>query len=194
MRIVLVHGYLANAAVLWPLARRMRRLGHQVETYAYPSHRGTLGAHAEGLATQLRKGDDPVAVVAHSLGGLLAHHAMTIAPDANVSHRIFVATPHRGSKFARRGRKSPIARLLSPAVRMASHGYPMPASEALTGVVIGTKDRMIRPEEADLAAAHARLELPFGHNELLMRPNLAHALHRFLTDGHFEAPLPRFRP
>ena len=161
-----------------------RRLGHSYDLHTSVITSGGESGQDEG----------PVAVVAHSLGGLITHRAMEMAPEAKISHRIFVATPHRGSAFARRGRESPVSRLLSPAARTASHGYPMPESPALTGVVMGTKDRLVSPAEADLKEAHARLELPFGHNELLMRPNLAHAVHRFVTKGYFEEPLPKFRP
>ncbi|MCA9543509.1 MAG: hypothetical protein KC613_03935, partial [Myxococcales bacterium] len=89
----------------------------------------------------------------------------------------------------RRSRKSPFARLMSEAVRMASVGVPVPPWPAHTGVVVGSRDRTVTPAEGDLPDADDRLVLPFAHNELMLRPNLAHATHRFLAHGTFDAPL-----
>lgn len=189
MDIVLVHGYLAHAAIFWPLARRLRRLGHRTHLHRYPSALGTLDAHAASLTALIRRVDAPVAVLGHSLGGLVVNRAMDQHPDLPVSHRIFVATPHRGSRVARRGRRSLVSPLLSPAVKIAALGHALPVSVARTGVVVGTRDTMVTAEEAELAGADDRLALPFGHNEILLRPDLAFAVDRFLRHGRFEAVL-----
>jgi pimeloyl-ACP methyl ester carboxylesterase len=190
MRVVLVHGYLAGPAIMWPLARRLAKMSHEVEHFSYPSTRGHLQDHAEALALLIAgKGD--TAVVAHSLGGLVVHRALALEPRLPVTHRIFIATPHRGSRVVRLTTATPLAKVMGRSIRSAAGGEPVPLHTARTGVVIGSRDRTIRPEEADLSLAHDRLTLPFTHNELVWRPETAHAIHRFLTIGWFEEPIDR---
>ena len=190
MRVVLVHGYLAAPAVMWPLSRRLAKLGHEVELFGYPSTRGHLQAHGEALARQLG-GRGEVAVVAHSMGGLLVHRALSLEPRLPVSHRVFIATPHRGCRAIRWTTATPLARVMGRSIRQAADGEPVPLHSARTGIVAGTRDHTVSAEEADLSVAHDRLHLPFTHNELVWRPETAHAVHRFLTIGWFEEPVTR---
>jgi pimeloyl-ACP methyl ester carboxylesterase len=188
--IVLVHGYLAPAALLWPMARQLERLGHATSVFGYPSHRGTLEGHAEALRKHLvdtARRTEAMALFGHSLGGLLVHHALAAEPELPVTRRIFAATPHRGCRTARLTARGPLARLLSPLGMAAAGGFRGTAAHpARTGVIIATRDRLVLPEEAELPGAHDRLELPFGHNELLMRPRTARAVARFVDTGWFD--------
>ncbi|MEZ4467864.1 MAG: alpha/beta hydrolase [bacterium] len=188
MRVVLVHGYLAAPAVLWPLARRLRRFDHEVEHFAYASTRGHLQDHAEALAKMIEKTGE-TAVVAHSMGGLVVHRALALERHLPVTDRIFIATPHRGCRAVRWTTASPLGKVMGRAIRSAVQGEPVPSHPARTGVIFGTRDRTVRADEADLAAAHDRLGLPFTHNELVWRPETAHAIRRFLAHGAFEEPL-----
>lgn len=189
MRVILVHGYLATRHVLWPLARGLRRLGYEAEVYGYASHRGRLEEHAAGLIDLLRAAETPLALVGHSLGGLLIHTALHAVPEAPVVRRVFIATPHRGCRSAKRALSSPIARLVSEAGRRAAFGCEPRAHASPVGVIVGTRDRTVFADEAELPGAHDHLALPFTHNELVIRPQTAHAVDRFLRYGRFEAPL-----
>jgi len=190
VHVILIHGYLAPAALLWPLSRRLRRAGHDVEIFSCPSRRGTLGDHAEALARRLdalsRLPSAETALVGHSLGGLLLHRALQRAAAPHVTRQVFIATPHRGSRVARRTARMLIARWLSPASRSASWGVDRPVHPARIGVVVGTRDRMVTAEEADLLTADDRVALPYGHNELLLRPKTAAVVGRFLNTGFFD--------
>lgn len=183
MRVLLVHGFLAPGALFWPLAKRLRTLGHLAEIFAYPSHRHDLDTHARELIERIRSLDTAVAVVAHSVGGLVLHRAVALAPDLPLARRIFVATPHRGCRMGRRARLSPIARFIPDAGKATAYGCEPSSHGAPTGILFGTRDLLVRPDEADLPGADARLGLPYGHNELVLRPSTAHALGRFLAHG-----------
>ncbi len=183
MQVLLVHGFLAPRALFWPLAGRLRRLGHRTDVFVYPSHREDLDTHAEALAARVREAEGPTAVVAHSLGGLVLHRAVALDPTLPLSRRVFIATPHRGCRVGRRARRSALARLLPATGKVTAYGCEPAPHAAPVGVVIGTRDLLVRPDEADLPGATARLTLPFGHNELLVRPQLAHAMARFLRTG-----------
>lgn len=186
MRVVLVHGYLAPTALMRPLQRRLARLGHDVSIFGYPSRRGTLQTHADALHDSLAR-LGPAALVAHSMGGLIVHRLLHDHADLPISHRIFVATPHRGSRVAARSTRSPLWRVMGPVVRSAVRGVPVPTHPAAIGVVLGSRDRTVRPEEADLPDAADRLVLAAGHNQLLLKPQLAASIDRFLAHARFEA-------
>jgi pimeloyl-ACP methyl ester carboxylesterase len=201
--IVLVHGYLAPGALLWPLARQLERFGHRAEVFSYPSHRGTVEEHAEALRRHLvaagrRAGRAPLAVFGHSLGGLLVHHALTDAAGLpSIERRVFAATPHRGCRAARLTVRGPLARLLSPVGRAAVAGVTRdPAHPGRTGVIVATRDLLVLPEEAELPGADDRIELPFGHNDLLVRARTARAVANFVASGRFspEPDWTRLRP
>lgn len=191
MQIVLIHGYLAPTTLMRPLQRRLIRQGHAVSIFGYPSRRGTLQAHADALHAMLaRKG--PTALVAHSMGGLIVHRLLHDYPELPISHRIFVATPHRGSRIAASTTRSPLWRVMGSVVRSAVRGVPVPEHPAAIGVVLGTRDLTVRPEEADLPDVADRLVLAAGHNQLLLKPELAAAVDRFLAHQRFD-PTPSLR-
>lgn len=187
MRVILIHGYLAPKAILRPLSTRLRRLGHEAQVFSYPSRRGTLQDHADALYRRLARLGE-CALVGHSMGGLLIHRVLHDHPELPVSHRIFIATPHRGSQLAVRSTRSPLWRLMGTVVRSTVRGVPVPPHAAAIGVVLGSKDRTVSPEEGDLPEADARLILPRTHNQLILDARVARGIDRFLTHQQFEAP------
>ena len=188
MRVILVHGYLAPSSIFWPLARRLRHAGHDVESFDYPSRRGRLIEHADGLIERIEEFPGRnTAIVAHSMGGLLVQVALSRSPAEDVTRRVFIATPLNGSRAARTTAQSPIGRFISPAARRTGWGVRSPVHGAQTGVVVGTRDRLVQPHETAFTGAHDRLELPFGHNELLLRRRTAWAVATFLARGRFDA-------
>lgn len=186
MRVVLIHGYLAPNAVLRPLMSRLKRLDHAPEIFSYPSRRGTLQDHADALRARLTR-IGPCALVGHSMGGLIIHRALHDQPDLPVTHRIFIATPHRGSALATRATRSVLWRVMGTVVRSTMRGVPVPPHASAVGVILGEKDRTVRPEEGDLPDADARLLLPVTHNQLILDPRVAGAIDRFVTHGRFDA-------
>lgn len=187
MRVVLIHGYLAPKAIFRPLMGRLRRAGHDPQVFAYRSRRGTLQDHADGLRARVARIGSCV-LVGHSMGGLLIHRALHDQPDLPVTHRVFIATPHRGSQLAVRSTRSPLWRVMGTVVRSTVRGVPVPEHDSLVGVITGARDRTVRPEEGDLESADARLVLPCTHNQLLIDPRTASAINRFVAQGVFEAP------
>jgi len=75
--------------------------------------------------------------------------------------------------------------VLQGAGRQVAHGVEPAPIDADTGVIIGTKDRVVSPAEAELPDAKT-LRLPYGHNGLLVRPRSLNALVRFIESGEFE--------
>ena len=188
MRVFCIHGYMAPKAIMVPLARRLKRAGHEPVMFGYPSHRGTLEDHAEGLRALMQEhSDGPFSVIAHSMGGLVARLALQ-RMTCRASRCVFIATPHRGSANARRARQSHLARFMSPAVKRTAYGLETPPDVSNWGVIVGSRDRVVAPHEGRVDNVPARI-LPFGHNELLFRSETARTVIQFIERGAFEDPL-----
>ncbi|MEZ6064530.1 MAG: alpha/beta fold hydrolase [Planctomycetaceae bacterium] len=105
--VVLVHGYNSSAGQLRPLHELLRHEGFACAMYSYPND-GSIDAAAVELSGELRRlrTDSPatdVAIVAHSMGGLVSRAAVEDAErdPGNVRRLILVATPNQGSNLAR---------------------------------------------------------------------------------------------
>ena len=189
MHVILTPGYLAPASIMWPISRVLQKHRHRPSIFSYATYRGHIEEHADALAQHIDAtiGESPFAMVGHSLGGLLTH---TVLPRLRrpPERLVFIATPHQGCERAQKARVALYARFFTGPARRAAQGVPLGHHGISTGVIYGRKDRIVRPAEAKLEGA-IDLELPFGHNELLLRAQTAHAVLRFLTAGHFHEGL-----
>lgn len=173
---------------MWPIARRLRRSGHTTTTFGYASHRGDLLDHARDFASVINAHDGAsLGILAHSMGGLIARAALPLL-ERRPDRLLFLATPHRGCAIARQLRRTAIARWMSAAVKRTAFGMDTPLDFEGCGVIVGQKDRLVRAEEATISGV-PNLSLPFGHNEMLLRPKTANAVDTFMKHGQFERPL-----
>ncbi|MEM6655089.1 MAG: alpha/beta fold hydrolase [Planctomycetota bacterium] len=106
-RVVLIHGFNAAASSMQPIAERLRRRGHPCAVATYPNDQ-SITQTATRLADELqavatRAGGAPIAVVTHSMGGLVARRVLE-DPElatAGVDRLIMIAPPNHGSTLAR---------------------------------------------------------------------------------------------
>lgn len=99
--VVLVHGLWMKGLELWPLARSLRRAGHDVHFFRYAT-RHSLAHSARQLRVQLsRLGAMPVHLVGHSLGGLLLCHLAAQDGLPENGRVLMLGTPLAGSQAAR---------------------------------------------------------------------------------------------
>ena len=104
--IVLVHGYNAKPQSLDPLRQLIERSGFSCIDFAYPND-GPIAESGELLHNELNRlhtlaPDVEVALVAHSMGGLVARTAIERENSAgNVNQLIMIAPPNHGSNLAR---------------------------------------------------------------------------------------------
>jgi pimeloyl-ACP methyl ester carboxylesterase len=139
---LLVHGYLGSSLVWAPLVDRMQRAGHG-DFFAL--HYNSLTCPIESVAEQLvgaayevlaRTGAERLHIVGHSLGGLVARHAVQelgLAPV--VSGVVTIATPHRGSAFAYAA-LGPAGPQMRPNARLIAALPPLAATPGVHWLVV----------------------------------------------------------
>lgn len=109
--ILFVHGYLCNRAIWLSFARDAASRGYRCEalTLANPfepieSHATQIDAAIDALLTEARAAGSTatqVAIVAHSMGGLVVRAALQRIDASRVAHVVTLGTPHHGCFSAR---------------------------------------------------------------------------------------------
>ncbi|MCS6799249.1 MAG: alpha/beta fold hydrolase [Myxococcota bacterium] len=186
--VVFVHGLFASAAVFDPMRRGVeRRLGVATDAFSYAPI-GPFEKILEALDAHLARrlpADARVALVGHSLGGVLARALLL---DAHWEHRvdrlITLATPHAGTRTARL-LPSSLAAAVRPGSALLRALERRPPSIPRFALVAG-RDVMCTPPSSAAALPGARVVWfdRLGHNELLFDPKVLDVVVRALaTDG-----------
>lgn len=131
--VLLVHGLDEPGDIWAELAPALVEAGHRVARFEYPNDqriRDSSALMVEHLRQARSAGVERVAIVAHSMGGLVSLHALT-RPDGyggrvrspeglpGVTHLVAVGTPWEGSPVAR---LQPLSELREQASRMLQEG------------------------------------------------------------------------
>jgi len=201
-RVVLVHGLWNSPWWLWPLARRLRAHGFQVEGFGYPSILGGPEPAVAALAAKLRHGP-PCHLVGHSLGGLLAVEALRREPGLPVRRVVCLGSPLCGSATARmlsmhRGLSWALGRSAS----LLTCGCQPWEGPAELGVIAGDRPRgagrllaaVGRDSDGTVALAETRLpgatahcQVAASHTGLVLSAEAARQAASFLRSGAFAA-------
>ncbi|GAA5001179.1 esterase/lipase family protein [Kitasatospora paranensis] len=187
--VLLLHGFVDNRAVFTPLRRALHRhgwthlhaLNHSPLTGDVRAAAVLLARHVEWAA---RAHDGaPVALVGHSLGGLIArYYVQRLGGHALVPVVITLATPHAGTTAALLPNPFPITRQLRPGSDLlAELGRPAPRCTTRFTCLQGELDEVVRPrrnarlDHPDLAAVN--LTVPgAGHIGLPAHPRTVAAV------------------
>ena len=101
-RVLLLHGLMMRSPALMPLAWRLRQRGFAPEVFSYSTLWRTPGLAMERLAMRLyAMGPEPVHLVAHSLGGLVAAETLNRYQDLPPGRVVMLGSPIAGSSAAR---------------------------------------------------------------------------------------------
>lgn len=193
--IVLVHGFGAKRAVMWPLASRLRASGFRVLTWNYLSLFAKIESHAKQLddflATQLST-ETRFHIVAHSMGSIVTRAALNRSPLPNLGRLVLLAPPNGGS---------PAARLASMFVggvivptrelsdRATSYVNQLRARNDLdVGIIAARYDILVPVRNTHLVGERMHETLFATHNSLLLSQTVCAKTSRFLRTGDFEMP------
>lgn len=187
--VVLVHGYFCNRAVWRPLARWLAARGHPVDSVNLEPPFAPVEHYLPALEKaverlQVRTGATRVALLGHSMGGLVIRAWIAQHGHHRVSAVVTLGSPHQGTWSARFGLGRNVAQM-QPGSRFLAG---LDASEtlairALFTVILTLHDNIVMPQAAQtLAGAHHRVLQGVGHMALVhadaVRPLLAEALDR----------------
>ncbi|MCM8594092.1 alpha/beta fold hydrolase [Accumulibacter sp.] len=204
--VILVHGLWTPALVCTPHGRWLRRRGHQVRYFAYPSVRATLSENAQALRGFVATtGAARIDFVGHSLGGLIILEMLAGPADPRFRRAVLLGTPCLDSHCARRLAGVPgMTTILGRSIiewlsRAQATGIRAPSGIEV-GVVAGTRSvglgRVVpglpRPNDGVVALAETRLPgakdsvaLPVAHSAMLVSRRCAAEIASFLETGRF---------
>lgn len=189
---LLIHGFGLHRSLMWPLARRLERLGHTTRIWDYCSLIGALEQHARRLRTYL---DDlahdvrPIHLVAHSMGSLIVRLALADGPQPALGRVVLLAPPSAGSPVARMF--GPLLHPFCPIIDQMSDSPDSSVHKiaALAGVEFGIIaarfDPLVPHANTELAGRADFLTLAASHTSLLFQASVAHQIDAFLSTGHF---------
>lgn len=178
--VLLIHGFMCNAAVWVWLRRALRRRGHAVFTLDLEPVYGAIDAYAEPVAAHVARisasaGGRKVAVVGHSMGGLVGRALLRRFPGAPVSCLITLGTPHHGTALAPFGyghnaREMRVTSAWLGGLRAFEEGaYPVPVTS-----VFSHHDNVVAPQvSAELAGATNVPLGGLGHMSMLFSGRVA---------------------
>lgn len=199
-RVLLLHGIWNAKAWLGPLARRLRAEGLEVEVFGYPSVLGGPEVAIPRLIARLRD-SEPVALLGHSLGGLVALEALQREPDLPVTRIVCLGSPLRGSGAARTlAAHAWTSPALGRSAPLLQRGFECWEGQPQVGVVAGNlprglgrffarfegeSDGTVALEETRLPGLADHCVVAASHSGLVFSAAAARQAAHFLCHGRF---------
>jgi pimeloyl-ACP methyl ester carboxylesterase len=196
--VLLLHGVLCNAGVWGGLRRYLRaqRIG-PVYTLSYGPPLASIELFADHMAARIdaivaATGAARVAVVGHSMGGLVARAYLRRYGAAKLSTLITVGTPHHGSVHAWLFPGVCLAQMRPGNSWLAALNADEGASLPLPTVSLWSwHDSMVAPQTSARLAGAENVELAgVGHNALLYDPPTYARIAALLRDASAESVAP----
>lgn len=208
--VLLLHGFAGLPIMNRPLTLKLRRVGYRPVEIGYDSWGQSLDQICEHLAPVLARLDDdedPLHIVAHSMGGLVARALIHRQRPARLGKVIMLGTPNGGSEIADFLDRTPYLRPILGRAAPALITQRPAEIEALFGIVdyelgiiAGSRPmlpisagRMV-PTPCDgkvsvastwLSGAADHIVLPLSHSMLPYHGSAHRQIGHFLAYGHF---------
>ncbi len=200
--IVLVHGLWNRGWAMAPMAKRLRRLGHHVSVFSYPTRAADLDGHADALHDfLLRNPSRELHLVGHSMGGLVILAMLSRYADLPPGRVVLMGTPVKGSAVVRRLAKLPgLGCIIGKARENLRVGFRYSPVGRETGMIRGTRpfglgriagrqdeanDGSILVSETELEGLQDTVELQVAHSEMLVSTQVVAQVEHFLLTGRF---------
>lgn len=178
--LLLVHGYGCSRGVWWRLRRQLEAAGYIVSTVSLEPPYTHIGKLVPLLQQRIEDtcratGAERVALIAHSMGGLVCRSYLSRFGAARVERLVTLASPHAGSELARIGIGAN-AREMEPGSRwladLASESLPVPAVSLRT-----PHDNYVMPQDNQRLSGARDVELAgIGHLAVLYADRTVAAL------------------
>jgi pimeloyl-ACP methyl ester carboxylesterase len=192
--IVLLPGYTENAGAMWWIARRLRLRGFRPVLVDFPSTFASIERNVAFLRQKLQEvcaitGSQRVAIVAHSMGGVVARALLLSDPNHVVITVVALSSPFRGTHMARLGAFLGLGESvidMSPSSPFAHRFLPSATATVPIRCIVGEQENIVAPPwSCVLPASEVHLlSVPVGHDApLLLAEAYARVEHWLLQDG-----------
>lgn len=200
--VILLHGLWMRGLVMSSLARRLRDADYSVDVLDYPSVAGGPQQGAERLIAALRAAKSPrVHLVGHSLGGMVALHALQSMTDAPAGNVVCLGSPLRGSSAAQKFAHWPVGSwLLGRSSAALCQGIECWDNSRPLGVIAGSLPMgfgfviggLEAPHDGTVSVAETQIEglsdhcvVAATHTGLVFSAEAAKQTVAFLSSGRF---------
>ena len=200
--VILLHGLWMRAFTLAALRRRLEQAGFSVSLFDYESVFRGADVGVEKLLRRVRDAEaGRVHLVGHSLGGLIALHALQREPDLASGRVVCLGSPLRGSALARSIAGLPGgAVVIGKNVQMLRDGLPRWEGKQQAGSIAGrlpiglgiAVGALASPHDGTVAVAETQLPgladhcvVPASHTGLLFSAEAAGQTIAFLRHARF---------
>lgn len=149
--VILLHGLARSSQSMRALEAFLQEAGYPVLNLDYPSRKETVEACAHSLLPILQKAlpeGASVALVSHSMGGLVGRELMSLldAPVWSWESAVFIAPPHQGSQVAKTLAHHPATQsffrwFYGPAGLQVTEAMKLPLPPCPFGVIAGNVER-----------------------------------------------------
>lgn len=171
--VLLVHGYTCNRGAWWRMRRALERAGCCVATVNLDAMFGPIDDYLEPLAKRVEAlcretGAERVALVGHSMGGLVCRAYLARHGARRVARLVTLGTPHQGSWLARLGWGRNARQMLPGCDWMgALNRCTLPAQLPVLSIY-SVHDNFVLPQAAQRLPGAQNLELAgIGHLALV---------------------------
>jgi pimeloyl-ACP methyl ester carboxylesterase len=171
--VVVLPGYRENAGSMWWLGRRLARAGFNPILLDFPSTLRRIEDNARFLGERIAEiraqhGGEPVAIVAHSMGGLIARTLVHSCEDHGVRALLAIASPFRGTHLATVGARLRLGHSvaqMSPGHEYHARFPPSLACPVPLLSLVARQETIVSPEWSVVIADAAVLVLDeaYGH-------------------------------
>jgi triacylglycerol lipase len=184
--VLMIHGYLCNRGLWWWLRRRLRARGVAVATITLAHPLGAIDPAADELAARIDQllaetRADRIALVGHSMGGLVSRAYLRRHGAGKVDKLVTIATPHHGTVLAHVGPGQNACEMQrgSEWLRRLADGETF-SVRVLT--IWSVRDEIVVPQDsARLPGADERIEPAIGHLTMVFAPAVLKLLEAELT-------------
>ena len=169
--VLLVHGYVCNRGIWRPFARWLAARGHAVDSVnlepVFTSIDDYVPIVAAGVdRLRARTGAPRVALVAHSMGGLVVRAFLAAGGHETVAAAVTFGTPHRGTWMARFGVGRNVVQMRPDSKWLRALAAREAATARLTPftVVLSHHDNMVAPQSIQTLEGACTIEVAgLGH-------------------------------
>jgi pimeloyl-ACP methyl ester carboxylesterase len=200
--VLLLHGLLMRSPALMPLAWRLRKRGFAPETFSYSTLWRTPGLAMERLAMRLyAMGPEPVHLVAHSLGGLVAAETLNRYQNLPPGRLVLIGSPIAGSSAARGLAAHSLGGIAGRSGPLLRGGLAMLPSNRRIGMIAGARslglgkffcnfdglnDGTVAVWETRMPGLAEHVVIQSSHSGLVFSEQAAGLAANFLETGHFQ--------